>query len=162
MHGLYRLYALDTFSPPTRTFSPYFKSNSTAVDQSTLIMVKTLEDGLAAARKYKESAKNANSTKGLAAPGVDDFTADIAKIVPDLKDLTREMIFTQVYSREELSMKFRAIVVLSSLITQGVEPEIAIHVHTGLNVGLTPNDITNLAVNLWVPKAGASLSIECA
>lgn len=82
------------------------------------------KDGLAVARKYRDAARTAGSQHGLGAKGVDNFTSDIEKIVPDLRQLTREMVWNEIYSREELDMKQRSVVVLSSLITQGVEPEV--------------------------------------
>jgi alkylhydroperoxidase/carboxymuconolactone decarboxylase family protein YurZ len=84
---------------------------------------KTLADGLTVARKYRDAAKAAGTSFGLGAAGLNSLEA--MKIVPDLRELTREMIFTQIYSREELSMKQRSIVVLSTLITQGVDPEVS-------------------------------------
>ncbi|KAI9028500.1 AhpD-like protein [Hyaloraphidium curvatum] len=115
-------------------------------------MPKTAEDGLKAARAYRDAAKKAGANVGLGTTGVNGFLSDrrlCLKIVPDLRDLTRNMVWSQIYSRDELSMRQRSIVILSCLITQGVEAEIEIHVHTGLNVGLSANDIVNLMVNLF-------------
>src|SRR5690554_4587387 len=72
---------------------------------------------------------------------------------PALDDYIVEFAFGDIYSREGLSDRKKTLLTISSLVTQGLEPELRLHVNIGLTIGLTPKDIVNAIVHL-LPYVG--------
>ena len=62
---------------------------------------------------------------------------DLKDLAPDLPKYIVEFAFGQIYDRPDLTKQEQALVTISSLVTLGAEPQIELHVNTGLNVGLT-------------------------
>jgi len=80
---------------------------------------------------------------------VGDSFKDIA---PDLTRMVVEFAFGDVYSREGLDNKQKVLTTISALVAQGT-PQIGMHVITGLNVGLTPDEIAGCIMHL-IPYVG--------
>lgn len=75
-----------------------------------------------------------------------------AELAPDLPRYVVEFAFGEIYSRAGLDNKQKVLVTISSLVSQGM-PQIAIHINSGLNVGLTPEEIVGAIVHL-LPYTG--------
>lgn len=82
------------------------------------------------------------------------------KIAESLKDIApavgewiTDFAYGEVYSRNGLVNRDRAIVTIATLVTQGTEPQLALHINTGLTAGLTGNEIVEAIMHL-VPYTG--------
>lgn len=89
----------------------------------------------------------------------DDISTHL-KITEDLKDLALdvgkyiiEFAYGDIYSRPGLTNKQRALVTISSLVTQGTEPQLELHLNTGLTAGLEPKEIVESIIQL-IPYTG--------
>ncbi|MTH53464.1 carboxymuconolactone decarboxylase family protein [Bacillus mangrovi] len=78
---------------------------------------------------------------------------ELKDIAPDVGEMIINFAYGEVYSREGLTNKQRALVTISSLVTQGTEPQLELHINTGLTAGLTPKEITESFIQL-VPYTG--------
>ena len=74
-------------------------------------------------------------------------------IAPDLEELVVSFGFGDIYSREGLSDKERTIATLAGLTTLGTEPQLELHINSGLNIGLTPKQVVGAVVHM-LPYAG--------
>jgi len=72
---------------------------------------------------------------------------------PKLEDYIVEFAFGDIYARDTLSHKQKTLLTISSLTSQGLDPQIKLHVNTGLTIGLTPKEIVSAIVHL-LPYAG--------
>ncbi|MDQ0216027.1 4-carboxymuconolactone decarboxylase [Oikeobacillus pervagus] len=80
--------------------------------------------------------------------------SDVLKdIAPDLRRFIVEFAYGDIYTRPGLNNKERALVTITTLVTQGVEPQIETHVNRGLTSGLTPNEIVEGMLQL-IPYVG--------
>ncbi|HZG18021.1 MAG TPA: carboxymuconolactone decarboxylase family protein [Candidatus Bathyarchaeia archaeon] len=69
-------------------------------------------------------------------------------IAPDLGRYIIEFGFGDIYSREGLDLKQRQLVTIASLTTQGgCEPQLTVHIHAALNVGLSPKEIVEAIIH---------------
>jgi len=73
-------------------------------------------------------------------------------IAPDLTRMVVEFAFGDVYARPGLSNRQKVLTTISALVAQGT-PQIGMHVITGLNVGLTADEIAGCIVHL-IPYVG--------
>src|SRR5690554_6642324 len=73
-------------------------------------------------------------------------------VAPDLTRLVVEFAFGDIYARPGLDNKQKVLTTISALVAQGT-PQIGMHVVTGLNVGLTPDEIAGCLVHL-IPYVG--------
>jgi len=73
-------------------------------------------------------------------------------VAPDLKRMVVEFAFGDVYARPGLDNKQKVLCTISSLVAQGT-PQIGMHIITGLNVGLTPDEIIGAIMHL-IPYVG--------
>lgn len=73
------------------------------------------------------------------APGLDDYIVGFA--------------YGEIYTRDGLDNKQRAMVTLASLVTLGTEPQFELHVNTALTAGLTPKQIIETVVHT-IPYIG--------
>lgn len=63
-------------------------------------------------------------------------------ISPDLGKYIVEFAFGDIYTRKELTLQEREIVTITSLLTAGgCEPQLEVHIHAALHVGVTPQKI---------------------
>lgn len=81
---------------------------------------------------------------------VADSLEDIA---PDLRRFIIEFAYGDIYSRPGLDNKSRALITISSLVTQGTERQIEVHINRGLTAGLTPTEVVESIMQL-VPYTG--------
>lgn len=73
-------------------------------------------------------------------------------VAPDLTRLVVEFAFGDIYARPGLDNKQKVLTTISALVAQGT-PQIGMHVVTGLNVGLTPDEIAACIMHL-IPYVG--------
>lgn len=71
----------------------------------------------------------------------------------ELENYIVEFAFGDIYSRDTLSHQQKTLLTIASLVTQGLEPQLRLHVNTGLTVGLTPKEIVNSIIHL-LPYTG--------
>lgn len=82
------------------------------------------------------------------------LTSDALKeLAPDLRRYIVEFAYGEIYTRPGLDSKQRQLVTISSLVTQGVAPQIETHINRGLTVGLTPMEIVESIMQL-IPYTG--------
>lgn len=74
------------------------------------------------------------------------------EVAPDLTRLVVEFAFGDIYSRAGLDNKQKVLTTISALVAQGT-PQIGMHVVTGLNVGLTADEIVGCIMHL-IPYVG--------
>ena len=73
-------------------------------------------------------------------------------IAPDVTRIVVEFAFGDIYARDGLDNKQKVLTTISALVAQGT-PQIGMHVVTGLNVGLTPDEIAGCIMHL-IPYVG--------
>ncbi|WP_433748160.1 carboxymuconolactone decarboxylase family protein [Falsibacillus pallidus] len=78
---------------------------------------------------------------------------DLQDIAPDVAKYIIEFAYGDIYSRSGLSNERRALVTISSLVTQGTEPQLELHLNTGLTAGLSPKEIVESIIQL-IPYTG--------
>ncbi|WP_393960021.1 carboxymuconolactone decarboxylase family protein [Priestia megaterium] len=81
------------------------------------------------------------------------ITEDLKNLAPDVGKYIIEFAYGDIYSRPGLTNKQRALVTISSLVTQGTEPQLELHLNTGLTAGLEPNEIVESIIQL-IPYTG--------
>lgn len=93
-------------------------------------------------------------------PASDSDVSSHVKLVDDLKDLAPELpqyivefAFGDIYTRSALTKKEQVLVTISSLVALGAEPQIELHINSGLNVGVTKDEIVGAIVHL-IPYTG--------
>lgn len=84
--------------------------------------------------------------------GFMDIGEGFKDIAPDLQKYVVEFAFGQIYSRPGISDKQRVLTTITALVAQG-KPQIAMHIKTGLSVGLKPEEIVGVIVHL-IPYVG--------
>ena len=77
----------------------------------------------------------------------------LADIAPDLRKMIVEFAYGDIYSRDGLGKKKRALVVMTAVVTQGATPQTKTHITRGLQAGLTPKEIVEALLQL-VPYIG--------
>lgn len=83
-----------------------------------------------------------------------DGIADaLAQLAPAIGEWITDFAYGDVYSREGLPNRDRALVTISTLVTQGTEPQLALHINTGLTAGLRGEEIVEAIMHL-VPYTG--------
>ena len=81
-----------------------------------------------------------------------DIGEGFADVAPDLRKYVVEFAFGDIYARPGLDNKQRVLTTISALVAQGT-PQIGMHVVTGLNVGLTADEIVGCIMHL-IPYVG--------
>lgn len=74
-------------------------------------------------------------------------------IAPDVSRYIVEFAFGDIYDRPGLTNQERSLVTISSLTTLGTEPQVELHINSGLNVGLSMEQIVGAIVHL-IPYIG--------
>ena len=77
----------------------------------------------------------------------------LADIAPDLRKMIVEFAYGDIYSRDGLGKKKRALVVITTVVTQGAGPQTKTHITRGLHAGLTPKEIVEALLQM-VPYIG--------
>ncbi|WP_322049428.1 carboxymuconolactone decarboxylase family protein [Paraburkholderia sp. J67] len=81
------------------------------------------------------------------------ITEDLKDIAPDVSRYMVEFAFGEIYTRPGLTKREQALVTIASLTTLGTEPEIELHIHTGLTAGLSKDEIVAAIIHL-IPYIG--------
>lgn len=81
------------------------------------------------------------------------IAGSLKDIAPAVGEWITDFAYGEVYSRNGLVNRDRAIVTIATLVTQGTEPQLALHINTGLTAGLTGNEIVEAIMHL-VPYTG--------
>lgn len=88
---------------------------------------------------------------------------DIAAVAPKLVELTRGILFENLWRRTDLAPRDRSLVTIAALAATGDVGELAYHIRLGLENGLTRAQIgeafTHLAFYAGWPKATAAVSV---
>ncbi|QAT67874.1 carboxymuconolactone decarboxylase family protein [Bacillus sp. IG6] len=78
---------------------------------------------------------------------------ELEDIAPDVSKYIIEFAYGDIYSRPGLTNQQRALVTMSSLVTQGTEPQLQLHINTALTSGLTPEEVVEAIIQL-IPYTG--------
>jgi len=71
--------------------------------------------------------------------------ADYARFVPVIDDFLKAHLFGDIFGRDNLDYQSREIATISALATlEGLEAQLRAHLHVGLNVGLTEEQLRNI------------------
>jgi 4-carboxymuconolactone decarboxylase len=98
--------------------------------------------------RYAEGLQKLAEIDGHAGQAVVDSLADIA---PDFARLLIEFPFGDIYTRPGLDLRAREIATIAALAAMGnAQPQLRVHIHAGLNVGLTRTEITELLMQIAV------------
>jgi 4-carboxymuconolactone decarboxylase len=101
--------------------------------------------------RFEEGQKQLKKVDGVGGEKVIKSLRDIA---PDVGKYIIEFAFGDIYSREELSLKEREIITMTSLLTMGgCEPQLEVHINGALNVGAAPQKIIETFIQC-IPYVG--------
>lgn len=77
--------------------------------------------------------------------------AALADIAPDFATYLFEFPFGDIYSRPGLDLRSREIATIAALAAMGnAVPQLKVHIHAGLNVGLTHEEIVEIMMQMAV------------
>ncbi len=78
-----------------------------------------------------------------------EVVAALADIAPDLGRYIIEFGFGDIYSRPGLELREREIATIAALTAMGTAtPQLKVHIHAGLNVGLTREEIIEIMIQM--------------
>ncbi len=98
--------------------------------------------------RFERGRKALAAIDGEAGTNVINALADIA---PDFARYLMEFPFGDIYSRPGLDLKSREIATIAALTAMGTAtPQLKVHIHAGLNVGLTRDEITEIIMQMAV------------
>lgn len=98
--------------------------------------------------RYARGLRRLEEIDGDAGRKVMESLADIA---PDLARYIIEFPFGDVYSRPGLGLREREIATVAALAAMGnAAPQLAVHVHGALNVGVQPAEIVEVVIQMAV------------
>ncbi len=105
---------------------------------------KRYERGMEVIRKYEDKSEN---------PAYSITFDELLDLDDELENYIVEFAFGDIYSREGLTHEQRTLITISSLVTQSLEPQLKLHINTGLTIGLTPKEIVGAIIHL-LPYTG--------
>lgn len=71
-----------------------------------------------------------------------------AKLASKFDEYICDFAYGDIYSRDSLSLQQKQLITISSLITQGcVQNELKMHIHGGLNAGLSEEQVLDICVH---------------
>jgi 4-carboxymuconolactone decarboxylase len=98
--------------------------------------------------RYERGTKALAAIDGEAGTNVINALADIA---PDFARYLIEFPFGDIYSRPGLDLRAREIATIAALTAMGTAaPQLKVHIHAGLNVGLSKDEITEIMMQMAV------------
>jgi len=75
--------------------------------------------------------------------------ASLADIAPDFATYLVEFGFGDIYARRGLDLRMREVATIAALTTLGhATPQLKVHLHAGLNVGLTRQEIVEVMMQM--------------
>lgn len=111
-------------------------------------MNKITNDSFMPSEKFKKGLKKLMEIDGEAGEKVIESLKETS---PDLARYIIEYPFGDVYSRPELDLRSREIATIASLASLGfATPQLKVHIHAGLNVGLTETEIKEIIIQMSV------------
>lgn len=89
---------------------------------------------------------------------------ELGDFAPKFAELNDDVLFGQVWSREQLSSRDRSLITVTSLISGGIlDSSLKYHIETAKNNGITKEEmseaLTHIAFYAGWPKAWAAFSI---
>ncbi|MBY5957185.1 carboxymuconolactone decarboxylase family protein [Membranicola marinus] len=105
---------------------------------------KRFQKGMEIIREYEDKSEN---------PAYSITFEALMDLDEDLEDYIVEFAFGDIYSRSGLTHEEKTLMTISSLVTQGLEPQLRLHVNTGLTVGIPPKKIVDAIIHL-LPYTG--------
>jgi 4-carboxymuconolactone decarboxylase len=78
---------------------------------------------------------------------------DLEDIAPDVGKYIVDFGYGEIYSRPGLTNQQRVLITIASLVTQGTERELELHINTGPTAGLTSTEIVESVIHL-IPYTG--------
>ena len=101
--------------------------------------------------RFELGAEKLKEIDGIGGENVIQSLQDIA---PDVGKYIIEFAFGDVYTRPELSMQEREMIIITSLLTTGgCEPQLEVHINGSINVGLSPEQIIETFIQC-IPYTG--------
>ena len=98
--------------------------------------------------RYERGWEKLKEVDGEAGEKVIESLKDIA---PDLGRYTIEFPFGDIYSRPGLGLRSREIAVVSALTALGTAaPQLKVHIHGALNVGVTREEVVEIIIMMAV------------
>jgi 4-carboxymuconolactone decarboxylase len=98
--------------------------------------------------RYKKGWEKLKEVDGSAGEKVIESLKDIA---PEFADLLIEFPFGDIYTRDNLDLKSREIATIAALTVMGnAAPQLKVHIHAGLNVGCTKEEIIEVIMQMAV------------
>lgn len=108
----------------------------------------TTEQGTGTETRAARGRRLLAQIDGAAGQAVIDALAPIA---PDFAELLFEFPFGDIYARPGLGLRDREIATIAALCAMGTaRPQLEVHIHAGLNVGLTRQEITEVLIQMAV------------
>lgn len=96
--------------------------------------------------------KGLDKIKEFSPDGHMDIGEGFKDIAPDLTKYVVEFAFGDIYARPGIDNKQKVLTTITALVAQG-KPQIEMHIHSGLNVGLKAEEIVGCIVHL-IPYVG--------
>lgn len=69
-------------------------------------------------------------------------------VAPDITKYMVEFSYGEIYTREGLTNEQRVLITISSLVTQGMYPQLETHINAGLTIGVKPKEIVETLIHL--------------
>lgn len=86
--------------------------------------------------------------------GGENVIRSLETVAPDVGRFIIEFVFGEIYTREELSLREREMITITSLLTLGgCEPQLEVHINGALHVGVSPEEIIETFIQC-IPYAG--------
>ncbi|MCU1740602.1 MULTISPECIES: carboxymuconolactone decarboxylase family protein [unclassified Pseudomonas] len=73
---------------------------------------------------------------------------DVLEATPQLYNYTTELLFGEVWKREELAPRDRSLITLAALVSSGQSAQLSGHIKLGLDNGVKPSEISALITHL--------------
>ncbi|AUG53758.1 4-carboxymuconolactone decarboxylase [Thalassospira marina] len=116
--------------------------------QTSQAQIQTAEALATTETRYQRGQRALAEIDGEAGQKVIDALADIA---PDFARYVIEFPFGDIYTRPGLSLREREIATIAALCALGnATPQLKVHIHASLNVGLTRAEITETLMQIAV------------
>lgn len=99
-------------------------------------------------KRYMQGLDKLNEIDGEAGHNV---ISSLDEICPDLAKYIIEYPFGDIYQRDGLDLKTRELATVAALTALGnCQPQLNVHINGALNVGCTPNEVTEVILQMSV------------
>jgi len=100
--------------------------------------------------RYDQGMKILAEIGGTSGDIVSESLKAIEELAPGLSQSIVEFPYGDIYSRPGLDLKLREIAAISALSVIGSKPQLIDHILTGLNLGLTQEEIREIIVQIII------------